>query len=284
MGSSVSTEGLASTWRHGSAASAWEHDHELTVVIPAFNEEGRLPWTLRELGRFLDNWGVDYRVLVADDGSSDGTAMLTDALGPRYSTIRLAEHRGKGAAVRTAMLQATGRVVSFTDADLPFELAALREGYRWIDKGQCDVVFGARDLARSASHARRRLSRSMATWVFREVTKRLISREVTDTQCGLKLFSLRTAREIFCRVKIDGFAFDAEVVYLTQRLDLPFRRIPVHLVREYASTLSLTGDSLPMLRDIVALWARNRLAREVPAPRHPRQGRTMETVSEKRVA
>ena len=251
-------------------SSDYRPDHDLTVIIPAFNEAKRLPWTLCELGCFLDAWGLDYRVLVADDGSTDGTHTLTGPLGPRFSTLSLEHNQGKGAAVRTAMLRATGRVVAFTDADLPFELSALREGYQQIRSGQREVVFGARDLRQSTHTARRHLARTIATWVFRQVVNRLISGTVTDTQCGLKLFSLRAAGEIFSRVTLDGFAFDAEVVFLTERLGLEFDRIPVSLVREYSSTLSLRRDTLPMLYDIAGLWWRNRFLRMPPLPVWPR--------------
>ena len=111
-------------------------DHDLTVIIPAFNEEKRLPWTLDQLSAFLDDWAVDYRVLVADDGSTDRTAALTGGFGPRFSTLSLKNHGGKGRAVKTAMLSATGRVLAFTDADLPFDLAALRQGYDILEYGQ----------------------------------------------------------------------------------------------------------------------------------------------------
>jgi dolichyl-phosphate beta-glucosyltransferase len=241
-------------------------NHDLTVIIPGYNEEKRLPWTLNQLGKFLDDWGVDYRVLVADDGSTDATASLTHALGPRYSTLRLVPHGGKGRAVRTAMLRATGRVVAFTDADLPFQLSALQQGFQWIHEGQCEVVFGARDIEGAENHARRRLARRMATFVFREVVRRMVSREITDTQCGLKLFSRRAALEIFSRCTIDGFAFDAEVVMLTHRLNLPFRRVPVTLVNEFSSTLSLRRNALPMLLDVMNLWVRNHTGRAVPDP------------------
>ena len=93
---------------------------------------------------------------------------------------------------------------------------------------------------------------------------------MTDTQCGLKLFSRRAAGEVFSRMTISGFAFDAEVVFLTQRLGFSYRRIPVSLVREYASTLSLWRDTLPMLRDIMGLWWHNRLATTPPPARWPR--------------
>lgn len=244
-------------------------DHDLTVIIPAFNEEKRLPWTLHELRRSLDAWGIDYRVVVADDGSSDRTPLLASLFGPRFSNVSLAQHRGKGCAVRTAMLQATGRVVAFTDADLPYELSALREGYRPIREGEAEVVFGARDVAGARRLARRRISRVATTWVFRSIVNRLISREVTDTQCGLKLFSLPAAREIFSRATLDGFSFDAEVVLLTEQLGLPFRRIPVDLARDDASSLSVPRDALPMLLDVIKIWWRNRVLGIAPAPRLP---------------
>lgn len=240
-------------------------DHDLTVIIPAYNEEKRLPWTLAELTKFLNEWGVDYRVLVADDGSTDCTANLTRKLGPRCSTLRIIPQGGKGRAIRIAMLRATGRVLAFTDADLPFQLSAMRQGYEWIRNGQTDVVFGARDIDGAENLARRRLARRMATFVFRAIVSRMVSREVTDTQCGLKLFRREAALELFSRTTIDGFAFDAEVVMLTHRLGLPFRRVPVTLINEFASTLSLRRNALPMLMDVMRVWLREKVGRSAPA-------------------
>lgn len=224
-------------------------DHDLTVIVPAYNEESRLPQTLAGLRDFLDAWGVDYRVLVVDDGSSDRTATLTDSFGVRFSTISQ-PNAGKGAAVRNGMLRATGRVIAFTDADLPYELSSLIEGCQLIQTQKCDVVFGARDLAESANVAKRRVMRTVATYVFREVVRNLISRKVTDTQCGLKVFSRRAARAIFGRTTINGFAFDAEVVFLARRLGFRFERIPVTLINEFSSTLSLSRHAVPMLMDV----------------------------------
>lgn len=241
-------------------------DHDLTIIIPAYNEEKRLPWTLAQLAVFLTDWGVDYRVIVADDGSTDRTAALTRDMGPRYSTLRLVPQGGKGRAVRTAMLRATGRVVAFTDADLPFKLSALRQGYEWIRSGQNDVVFGARDIEGAENLAPRRLMRRMATFIFREIVRHIVSREITDTQCGLKLFSRQAALEIFGRATIDGFAFDAELVMLTHKLDLAFNRVPVTLVNEFSSTLSLRRNALPMLLDVIRVKMRDRFGGGVPAP------------------
>ena len=104
---------------------------------------------------------------------------------------------------------------------------------------------------------RRRLSRQISTAVFSRVAAALISREVTDTQCGLKLFSGAAARAIFSRATINGFAFDAEVVLLTERLRLSYLRVPVSLVNECSSTLTLRRHALPMLRDLFKVWGRH---------------------------
>ena len=234
-------------------------DHELTVLIPAFNEAERLPGTLAGLAQFLDAWAVDYRVVVMDDGSRDGTATVSDAFGPRFSTVRLPQ-RGKGAAIRQGMLRATGKIAAFTDADLPYDLAALKTGCDWIGRGECEAVFGARDLVESRHEARRKLSRIVASAVFREVVKHVVSREVTDTQCGLKIFSRRAAQAIFSRTTIDGFAFDAEVVLLARRLSLSVRRVPVTLINEYSSTLSLSRHAGKMLQDVLRLGLRDLLS------------------------
>ncbi len=232
----------------GSAAP----DHDLTIVVPAYNEENRLPATLDGLAAYLNPWGIDYRVLVVDDGSRDGTAQLTRNCGPRFSTISQT-NAGKGSAVRNGILHSTGRVVAFTDADLPYDLDSLRTAYHMIAAKHCDVVFGARDLEDSSVRAPRKLLRTLAHQIFSLIMWLLVSRKVTDTQCGLKIFSRRAAFEIFSRTQIDGFAFDAEVVYLTQRLKLPFRRVPVTLINEYASTISLTRHALPMVWDVIKL-------------------------------
>lgn len=227
--------------------------HDLTIVVPAYNEEQRLPRTLTDLKAFLEDWGIDYRVLVVNDGSADRTTEIAAPFGSRFSTLDMPRQSGKGAAVRAGMLAATGHVVAFTDADLPYDLTALRAGYAWVLRGGCDVVFGARDLEESRHDVPRKLSRSVATTVFRGVVSTLISRQVTDTQCGLKIFSRRGAQAIFSQTQIAGFAFDAEVVYLTHFLRLPFRRVAVTLINEYASTLSLTRHALPMLTDVLKL-------------------------------
>lgn len=231
-------------------------DHELTVIIPAFNEEGRLPKTLVALRRFLDASRLDYRVVIADDGSTDQTPFLTHEFGWRFSTHSLPRNRGKGCAVRSAMLSATGEVIAFTDADLPFELNSLVAGRQLIAVHRREVVFGTRYAKRSESEVARRLARIVASHAFQFLVRHFVSRDVSDCQCGLKMFSRRAAVEIFSRAQVNGFAFDTEVVMLAERLDLARCCLPVTLVNEESSTVSLWRHSLPMLRDVALAWFR----------------------------
>ena len=230
-------------------------DHDLTLVIPAYNEESRLPKTLSDTAEFLDSWGIDYRVIVVDDGSKDATSTWTDAYGSRFSTIRQ-ENGGKGSAVRRGLLAATGRVVAFTDADLPFELGALQNAYDKIDSGTADFVCGSRDMVGSKSLVKRSIWRIVASLTFRSIVTLLVSRQVRDTQCGLKVFERKAARAIFTRAIVDGFAFDTEAVFLAHRLNLKIQKVPVTLVNEDNTTISLSRNAIPMLFTVFMLRIR----------------------------
>lgn len=230
---------------------------DLTLVVPAFNEARRLPHSLRTLRDFLDAWCIDYGVLVVDDGSRDDTAAVTDGFGPRFSTRSLPVNRGKGAAVREGMLHAPGRVVAFMDADLPYRLDCLPAAYKSVASGRAEAVFGARDVAGAGSRVRRSFMRAAASFVFRRLVRLLISRDVTDAQAGFKMFGRSAARRIFGRATIDGFAFDSEVVLLAHRLEIRYERLPVVLVNEDASTVSLTRHALPMLADLARIRFRD---------------------------
>lgn len=225
-------------------------DHDLTLVIPAYNEESRLPKTLTDAAAYLDQWGIDYRVIVVDDGSKDNTASLTEHYGPRFSTIRQ-PNGGKGSAVQNGLLSATGRVVAFTDADLPYDLDSLKAAYDIVVRGDADAVFGSRDMDASANLVERQFLRTLASQVFRGIVTLLVSRQIRDTQCGLKVFSRSAARAIFSRSTIKGFAFDAEAVFLAHCLKLRLQKVPVTLINEYASTISLSRNAIPMLMDVM---------------------------------
>jgi len=224
---------------------------DLSVVIPAYNEAGRLPEALDGLAAWVASLPWRVELIVVDDGSGDATAAAAAVHPCGCGVIRLVNNSGKGAAVRAGMLAARGRVVAFTDADLPYRMEALEHAYAMIDGGRADVVYGARDLLDSTMAVRRAAHRSLASFSFRLLTGMLISRQIRDTQCGLKAFSRRAAHEVFPRVHTDGFAFDAEAILVARRLGLVAARVPVVLVNEAGSTVSLRRHAPQMLRDIV---------------------------------
>jgi len=241
--------------------SAESFDHEFTLVIPAFNEQSRLPQTLATLALRLDLWQLDYRVLIVDDGSCDDTRLVAARFGPRFATVRLRHRTGKGAAIRHGMLASTGRFVGFTDADLPFDLEAMRTALDIVAAGDADVVFGARDAVGAVCRVRRRFARRVATRLFRTLAGRMLNLAVTDPQCALKVFTRNAARQIFARAQLDGFAFDSEVTVLAHALGLRVRAIPVTWLHDDSSTISLWRDGVPMAIDLLRLRARH-------APRH----------------
>lgn len=234
---------------------------DLSLVIPAYNEAERLPLALDRLSTWMA-W-APFRVepIVVDDGSSDATAAAAVAHRSGCGVIRLRRNSGKGAAVRVGVLHGRGRVVAFTDADLPYRMEAVERAFALIDEGAADMVVGARDLEQSAMQVHRPWQRTIASSLFRAITHMLVSREVHDTQCGLKVFSRQAAADVFPRVHTNGFAFDAEAILVARRLGLVAARVPVVLVHEAGSTVSLRRHGPQMLRDIVR--SRRRHARGV---------------------
>lgn len=246
-------------------------DFDLSLVIPAHDEARRLPQALDRLAAWLASLPLRVEVIVVDDGSGDATAIVAAAHPIGCGVIRLAANSGKGAAVRVGMLAARGRVVAFTDADVPYRMDALNRAFALIASGGADLACGARDLDASAATVRRATHREVASAAFRALCRVLVSRDVRDTQCGLKAFSMRAAREIFPRVHADGFGFDAEVILVARRLGLVAARVPVVLVSDAGSTVSVRRHAPRMIREVVrAAWHHARAAgpKTAAIPRH----------------
>jgi dolichyl-phosphate beta-glucosyltransferase len=231
---------------------------DVSIVIPAYNEERRLPTTLRHWLDFLSTQPFTWQIIVADDGSRDGTAAVAEALAadePRLALLRLPANQGKGAAVRAGMLQATGNHIFYTDADLnvapptvlPF-IAALRAGN--------DIAIGTRS-ARAYAATERSVSRVTAGLLIQATRRLLLLPTIRDTQCGFKAFTSSAATEVFSRATVSGFAFDIEALFIARRLGLRIKQIPVAVEYRPGSTYSVRRHLLTFLRDIVRVKRRD---------------------------
>jgi glycosyltransferase involved in cell wall biosynthesis len=194
----------------------------LSVVIPAYNEAGRLPSSLDRLIAFFNQQGQpSVEILVVDDGSNDGTAGLVEEYASRHHGVRLLKNpgnRGKGYAVRHGMLDAKGDWVLFTDADLSTPIEELEKLMAAAREHQAAVVLGSRAVDRSLVQVSQGLAREVSGRIFNLMLRLIVGLPYLDTQCGFKLFRADAARRVYERQTLDGFSFDVEDIVIARRL------------------------------------------------------------------
>ncbi len=230
----------------------------LSIVIPAYNEERRLPGSLRTLAERLGGSGSSCEVLVVDDGSTDRTVEVARGASGDFASLRvLAEpHRGKGHAVRQGMLAASGAFVLFADADLSVPAEQM---LRFPDA--LDDRFQVAIASREGLGARREGEpgyRHLMGRAFNLLVRLLAVPGIQDTQCGLKCFTRESAREVFGRLTIDGFGFDVEALFVARRLGYRIREIPVDWRHVPQSRVDPIRDTLRMIGDVVRVRLNDR--------------------------
>ena len=224
---------------------------ELSIVIPSFNEELRLPTTLDAISKYVRAQGCPTEVIIVDDGSRDRTAAVAESyrsLLPGLRVISNRENRGKGFSVRRGMLEAKGRIVLFTDADLsaPIEEAdKLRDAL--VDH---DIAIGSRAMDRSLISVHQSRFREVAGMLFNLIVRVTLRLPFVDTQCGFKAFRREPCRIIFEQQRIERFGFDPELLYLARRHGLRAVEIPVRWAHSPATKVSMLRDSLQMFLDV----------------------------------
>jgi dolichyl-phosphate beta-glucosyltransferase len=238
----------------------------LSVVIPAFNEEARLPATLARVRAYLDARGAPYQVLVVDDGSSDGTAAAARAAGGAVQLLRHAHNRGKGHAVRAGMLAASGEQRLMTDADLSTPIEELPKLEAELRRG-FDVAIGSRAVAGARIEVRQPYYREAMGRLFNRVVQALLLPGLHDTQCGFKLFTAAAAATAFGAARLDGFSFDVEALYVARRHGLRVAEVPVVWRNDAATRVGLAGGAAAFfdLVRIRAAAARGRYRAAAPA-------------------
>jgi dolichyl-phosphate beta-glucosyltransferase len=227
---------------------------DLSVVIPAYNEEGRIGPSLERVVSYLGAQRWKSEVLVVVDGSRDRTAEIVRRVATDLPVRVLDDgvNRGKGACVRRGMLEARGDLRVFSDADLSTPIEEVERLVASVTGGY-DVAIGSRHLPGSRIEVRQPWSRQMMGRAFNACTRRLVMTGIRDTQCGFKLFSAAAARSIFPRQRIERFGFDVEVLWIAHRLGLRVAEIPVTWVDDRRSTVRPISDAARMLVDLVRI-------------------------------
>ena len=227
----------------------------LSVVFPCLDEADRLPGTLATYLAHYPPDRTEVEVVVVDDGSTDDTAAVAEAIAAtdrRVRVLRTARNRGKGHAVRAGIRAALGELVVFTDADGSYGPEEVDRVVAALD--EAPVAIGARHRTQAGTGP---LPRRLAGWVFNLAMRRLLPLDFHDTQCGLKGFRREAAAAIFGRARVDGYAFDVEALLLARRLGLKVAEVPVRLSRRDGSRVRFVADALRMLADV---WAVRRAA------------------------
>ena len=228
-----------------------------SLVIPCFNEAARIGKTLRTTLDYLAGAAPESELIVVNDGSTDATgSIIREVLSNTKIATRLLENfpnRGKGAAVRSGLLAAQKPIGLFSDADLSTPLEETPKLIEPIANREIDIGFGSRAIDRSLIGQRQPWRREQAGRIFNLLVRVATGLPFWDTQCGFKAFRLDVCRPIIEAARIEGFAFDVELLYLAQRAGLRIREIPVRWNHSEGSKVRFFHDSLGMLREVIAL-------------------------------
>jgi dolichyl-phosphate beta-glucosyltransferase len=249
---------------------------ELSIIIPAYNEEGRLGRTLSRIREYFAGRRVppgvapeislnQLEILIVDDGSKDGTARIAEEWSQEMPSVRFVsnrENRGKGYSVRHGMLEARGRLALFTDADLSSPIEEIEKLLAAIAAGN-DIAIGSRALDRSLISIHQSRHRELAGIVFNKLMRMITGLPFHDTQCGFKIFRRERSRIIFEQQRIERFGFDPEILFLAKRHGLRIAEVPVRWAHDPATKVHVLRDSVMMFRDLLVIrW--NWLLRRYP--------------------
>ena len=227
---------------------------DLSIIIPSYNEEVRLPATLERIAAYLSTSGRKTEVLVVDDGSKDGTAAVAEYFRIKIPTLRVLSNgvnRGEGYSVRHGMQEARGRLALFTDADLS---APIEEAGKLIDALDIyDMAIGSRAMDRSLISVHESPFREFAGIIFNKIVRAILWLPFVDTQCGFKAFRRERCSVIFEQQTIERFGFDPELLYLARRHGLRAVEIPVRWGHSPATTVSMLHDSIQMFIDVFTI-------------------------------
>lgn len=242
---------------------------DLTLCVPMYNESAIIENTARTLSGVLSRLCPNHELLFVDDGSTDGSAGLVEALAlPRTRVIAYQPNRGKGCAVRTGMLAARGEIALFLDADLAYGTEVIGQALELLAaRPEAEILIGSRAI-HPEGYAGYTFMRKLASKVYLRLLRMAGGLPYSDCQCGLKAFRQSVREPIFSRCVTDGFAFDLEAMLWARELGCTVCELPVKIVNHRASKVSLFRDSLELLGEF------RRIPKRVAAERKAEQDRS----------
>jgi len=236
---------------------------KITIIIPAYNEENRIPRCLKRVLEYCNEREWDYEVLVAEDGSTDNTVKIVRDFASNDNRIKLlsfTERLGKGGAIKNAMLQATKDYVCFMDVDLSADVSELERLIPYVN--DYDIIIGSRKLRGNLppieTPAHRKILSSFYSWFFRFLFKMSIH----DPQCGFKLFKTNIVSKLFKEIHTTGFAFDSEVLVKANWLGLKIKEVPIIWKHDPDSKINVFKQIRQMSNSLLQIWNEYRVLRK----------------------
>ncbi len=230
---------------------------DLSIIIPAYNEEKRLRGSLEEILEKAGDLFASVELIIVDDGSTDATADIAEKfIGARNNSgrvIRIPENRGKGYAVRRGMLEASGALALMTDADLSTPIEELERLALLMEEKQADMIIGSRGLFASDIRVHQPWYREYGGKAFNFFVRGITSLPYRDTQCGFKLFRTGTCRRVFEKQRIHRFAFDVEVLFIAERIGLKVVEEPVIWRHSEGSKVNMLPDSARTFFELIQI-------------------------------
>ncbi len=233
----------------------WQRPMDLSVVIPVYNGADFIRESILLVHSYLTREAfADFEIVVVDDGSSDQTRQVLEGLGLSHvRVLSLPQNQGKFGALQAGMMAAVGQCRIFTDADIPYDLDAIKYIYSQIHDRSLHLVVGDRNLLFSEYAERLSPIRAVSTRLFSFFVRMLVVGGLFDTQCGLKGLRGDIASALFPILKDKGFSGDVELLYVALKYNLEIKRIPVRLRRSASSSVSVLSHGVKMLARILAL-------------------------------
>ena len=232
---------------------------KISVCVPMYNENRVIAASAKTLSEYMSANFEDYEIVFCSDGSTDGCDETVRALNlPNVRVIGYEKNQGKGCAVRTAILAATGDVRMFTDADLAYGTGVIKQVAEAFEANpDADMVIGSRNLDKSGYEGYTFLRKIMSK-VYIKVLYIAGGFKLSDSQCGCKAFRADAAEKIFSRCEVNGFAFDFEAILWAVKMKMTIKEIPVRVINHGESKVRIIRDTLKMLRDLTKMKKRIR--------------------------